>query len=272
MNVHGEPSQDPRSGADRRLGDEWEDWNGQLDSGDSYAPAWFFILLSVLAVFFLWGGGLLAAWLVYPRLAALGIAFLTWLLAGLWTAYLGIWYTAVLMAMFSQDGAMRPWVRHLGGIAWMAAPAVFLGRGFGISRDKVFHSFMLVHNRLEVLPPVVAEPEKLLLLVPRCLNRSVFQALAELKSRYGFTQMTVTGGTEARRAIAKLRPRGVIAVACERDLIAGVKDVKGRVPVLAFSNRRPEGPCQNTLVDMEQIENAIKLFLGQSLAKEEKGS
>ncbi len=266
------PPVEPARSADRKLGDEWEDWDGQVDTGDSSAPAWFFVMLAGCVTVMLWGLGLLVGWLVYPRLAALGVAFLTALLVGLWTVYLVVWYTFMLLAHLTSASQLRLWVRRLGGIAWMAAPAVMVGSWLGLSRDRVFHAFMLVHNRLEVLPPVVSQPERLLILVPRCLSRAVFQALAELKGRYGFTQMTVTGGTEARRAIGRLRPQGVIAVACERDLIAGVKDVKGRVPVLAFSNRRPEGPCQNTWVDMEKIENAIRLFLGQTLVKEEKSS
>ncbi|NTV53662.1 MAG: DUF116 domain-containing protein [Candidatus Firestonebacteria bacterium] len=167
---------------------------------------------------------------------------------------------------------MNRLVRRLGGLAWIVSPVMTLGGWLGIGRDRVSHAFMLVHNRLEVLPPPVSQREKLLVLVPRCLSREVFQALGALKAHYGFTQMIVTGGTEARRAIGKLRPQGVLAVACERDLLAGVNDVKGRVPILAFANRRPEGPCRNTVVDMQKIENGIKLFLGLSLKKEEKSS
>jgi len=97
--------------------------------------------------------------------------------------------------------------------------------------------------------------------VPRCLGRETLQALAALKEQYRFTQLTATGGTEARRAIAQMRPQGIVAVACERDLLSGVRDLKGRVPVLAFANDRPEGPCKNTCVDAARIENAIRQFL-----------
>jgi hypothetical protein len=270
--VHGEPLPDSPSGTDRKLGDQWEDWDGQADSGDTSAPGRLFLLLAGLAAFVFWAIGLLLGWLVFPRLAALHAGFLIFSLAGLWTAYLGIWYTAVILAWVASGAAPQFWVRRLGGVAWIAGPAMLLGKWLGFGRDRVSHAYMLVHNRLEVLPPRVAPPEKLLVLVPRCLNREIFQALGELKTRYGFTQMTVTGGTEARRSIGKLRPQGVIAVACERDLLSGVNDVKGRVPVLAFANRRPEGPCRNTVVDMQKIENGIKLFLGLSLKKEEKSS
>jgi len=270
--VHGEPLPDSPAGTDRKLGDQWEDWDGQADSGDTSAPGRLFLVLGALGVLGFWIVGLLLSWLVFPRSAAFQAGFVVFGLAGLWTAYLGIWYTAVLLAWVSPGSGMKFWVRRLGGLAWIAGPAMLLGKWLGIGRDRISHAYTLVHNRLEVLPPPVTQPEKLLVLVPRCLNREVFQALGELKARYGFTQMTVTGGTEARRSIGKLRPQGVIAVACERDLLSGVNDVKGRVPVLAFANRRPEGPCRNTVVDMQKIENGIKLFLGLSLTKEEKSS
>ena len=87
--------------------------------------------------------------------------------------------------------------------------------------------------------------------------------LWELKERYGLSQMVALGGTEARKAIAQIRPEGIVAVACERDLLVGIKDLRGRIPVLAFTTQRPEGPCKNTLVDIEEIEHAIRLFLGK---------
>jgi hypothetical protein len=272
MAVHGEPFPDSPSGADRKLGDEWEDWDGQTDSGDTSAPGRLFLILGGLAGLSFWVLGLFLSWLVYPRLSALGAGALGFGLAGLWTIYLGIWYTAVLLAWGTGARAFKFLARRLGGLAWIIGPAMIGGKWLGIGRDRVSHAYMLVHNQLELLPPPVSQPEKLLLLVPRCLNREVFQALGELKTRFGFTQMIVTGGTEARRAIGQMRPQGVIAVACERDLLSGVKDVKGRVPVLAFANRRPQGPCRNTVVDLQKVENGIKSFLGLSLTKEEKSS
>jgi len=67
----------------------------------------------------------------------------------------------------------------------------------------------------------------------------------------------------ARQLLAEKRPKGVIAVACERDLMAGVQDVKAAVPVIAIANKRPEGPCRNTTIDMTEMENAIRLYLGK---------
>jgi uncharacterized protein len=204
-----------------------------------------------------WG----AAWLMTPRLESLGVGWLGRALVSGWLLYLGVW-TLCLTFGFSGFRIFGWFLRWLGGLGWSIGPVAALGRLAGLSRDRVGHAFVLVHNRLEVLPPLVTESARLLVLVPRCLGREILQGLAVLKAQYGFTQLTTTGGTEARRAIAQMRPQGVVAVACERDLLSGVRDLKGRVPVLAFANQRPEGPCKNTQVDLALVEDAIRSFLG----------
>jgi uncharacterized protein len=262
--IHGEISKDPHPPvADRKLGDEWEDWDGTLGSGRTEAPAGVFLGLAAGVTFLAAGLGLGAWWLAAPRLAGLGLRTLGLTLTGLWLAYLGAWLAGLLLGVGGVRAGART-LRALGGLGWSIGPAVALGRALGLGRDRVGHAFVRVHNRLEVLPPLVPEAERLLVLVPRCLSREVMQGLQTLRGRYGFSQLTVTGGTEARRAIAQQRPRGIVAVACERDLLAGVRDVGGRVPVLAFPNLRPEGPCKNTTVDLVRVEEAVRRFLGRT--------
>jgi hypothetical protein len=71
-----------------------------------------------------------------------------------------------------------------------------------------------------------------------------------------------TGGTLARKHITDHRPDAVIAVACPRDLSSGIIDCFP-IPVYGILNQRPEGPCVNTLVDIEKIHWAIKNFVSQ---------
>ena len=56
------------------------------------------------------------------------------------------------------------------------------------------------------------------------------------------------------------RPRIIIAVACERDLSSGIQD-SYPMPVFGITNRRPYGPCYDTDVDLERVEEALKIFL-----------
>jgi hypothetical protein len=59
----------------------------------------------------------------------------------------------------------------------------------------------------------------------------------------------------------------IIAVACERDLSSGIQD-SYPLPVFGVINHRPHGPCYDTLVDLDKVEEALKLFLLPSPASE----
>lgn len=61
----------------------------------------------------------------------------------------------------------------------------------------------------------------------------------------------------ARLQIERMKPKAIITMACERDLVSGIQDVAEEIPVIAIPNRRPEGPCKNTEVNPEEVEEAI---------------
>jgi hypothetical protein len=67
--------------------------------------------------------------------------------------------------------------------------------------------------------------------------------------------------------IARVRPRAVVAIACERDLVSGVHDVAPRLPVLGTTLGLPDGPCKNTTVDLNSLEDRIRTFLGIDSAR-----
>ncbi|MDW7682313.1 MAG: DUF116 domain-containing protein, partial [bacterium] len=103
--------------------------------------------------------------------------------------------------------------------------------------------------------------EKILILLPRCLLRSIQKQVKELADKYQCLIFTVPGGELARKIIFEQRPAAIIGVACERDLMSGIRDVKN-IPVIGIPNLRPEGPCKNTTVDSRMVEEAIRYFLG----------
>jgi uncharacterized protein len=80
----------------------------------------------------------------------------------------------------------------------------------------------------------------------------------KIKNKYGLGIVIASGGTAAREMIRQKNPGIIIAVACETDLISGLRDVK-HVPVLGILNKRDNGPCRDTVVDM----GVIKSFLEQ---------
>jgi hypothetical protein len=245
--------------ADRRLGEEWADWDGRTLGFSSYTPGWVFMLLLLLTLATLVFVFSALIWLVNPRMVQLGLNSTGDIfLRVIWAAALG-YGILVWLGYFGWQVARRL-LKSVGGIGWAFPLAQVWGKLFKLSRDQVAHAYLLMHNRMEVLPPVIRDAAKLLLLLPRCLNRETLQGLRELQKKYGFTQTVAAGGTEARRSIAQHRPEGLLAVACARDLFSGIKDVAGRIPVLAFVNEMPEGPCKNTSVDLKQVETALQLF------------
>jgi hypothetical protein len=56
----------------------------------------------------------------------------------------------------------------------------------------------------------------------------------------------------------------VVAVACERDMVTGLHDVAGKVPVLGLTMTLPAGPCKDAALDFEMLERYLGAFVGRS--------
>lgn len=154
-----------------------------------------------------------------------------------------------------------------------------LGRVFKITQDKIQRSFIELNNYLLEIRSIRVQPRELLLLLPHCLQQSecsyriniditncrncgncMIGSLMNLAEKYRIKVKVVTGGTLARKEIEMLKPKAIIAVACERDLSSGILEASP-LPVLGISNERPHGPCHNTRVDLKLVEEGIKFFL-----------
>ena len=85
--------------------------------------------------------------------------------------------------------------------------------------------------------------------------------LLKLNEKFGVEVFIATGGTLARKKIIEKRPKAVVAVACERDLTSGIQDIKN-IPVLGVFNKRPNGPCFDTKIDIKEVEDAIIFLIG----------
>lgn len=151
-----------------------------------------------------------------------------------------------------------------------------VGTSLGKEKDQIRGSFIAVHNHIAKLKKVRVRPEQILLLLPHCIQYAdcghrvttdvdncrrcglcKLNEILELRDQYGFEIAVATGGTLARRKIIEARPQVVIGVACERDLVSGIQDVK-KIHVLGVTNERPFGPCFNTSVDVDEIESVVK--------------
>jgi hypothetical protein len=154
-----------------------------------------------------------------------------------------------------------------------------VGKLCGVSKDKVRRSFIEINNQLVLAQHPRVTSDKLLLLMPHCLQfhecqfritgnsvhckrcgKCPITGLVELSEKYGVGLAVATGGTLARRIVVERRPRMIIAVACERDLSSGIQD-SYPLPIFGIINRRPHGPCYDTQVDLEKVEQALTIFL-----------
>jgi len=154
-----------------------------------------------------------------------------------------------------------------------------VGKLCGVSKDQVRRSFIAINNQLVLAQHLKTTPDKLLLLMPHCLQfhecqfritgnvvhckkcgKCPIKGLVELSEKYEVGLAVATGGTLARRIVVERRPRMIIAVACERDLSSGIQD-SYPLPVYGILNHRPQGPCFDTLVNLERVEEALQTFL-----------
>ena len=166
--------------------------------------------------------------------------------------------------------------------------AVGLGRIFNIPRQRIEQSFIEVSNHLVRQHRIKVPASRIMILTPHCIQldtcahkitrniencrqcgRCCVGGMLGLAHKYGIHMGVATGGTLARQMVKEIRPKAIIAVACERDLTSGIQDVFP-LPVIGVLNERPFGPCFNTRVDIKKVEAAILDFLDTEEADDRK--
>ncbi len=211
-----------------------------------------------------------------------------WTLILLWGSIIGLglfmavvfWYLLELFRL--QKGAVKSGktLALIRTLLHELYPALYWLTGFfKVDKDALEIAYIQTNNHTiqGLIDKVPAE--KVLILLPHCLqwhecphkvagdgNRCVscgkcmIGDLRALTQRLGLPLVIATGGTLARKAIKENRPQLILAVACERDLAAGIYDMR-KLPVIGLLNERPEGPCKNTRVDMTALEELIHRFV-----------
>lgn len=158
--------------------------------------------------------------------------------------------------------------------------AVFMAKLLGTGKEKLLSSYIEVNNKLTCCKNYSFKGKQIMLLIPHCLQNSdcphkitahvnnckhcgkcKIGDILKLAEKYQINVKVATGGTLARKYIRDIKPQAVVAVACERDLSAGINDMTGVLPVIGVLNQRPHGPCFNTTVDIDAVELAIKKYL-----------
>jgi len=141
-------------------------------------------------------------------------------------------------------------------------------------KTLISFSNLLARRRRNRVPP-----ERLLLLVSSCLQRSacdckltesldrcracgqcIICRLRELAAEKGIRVFMATGGRLAAQKARDKSVEAIVAVACCKELAAGIRATFPK-PVLSLALGTPHGPCKDTTVDFEAVRQAVEFFL-----------
>lgn len=249
---------------DRRLGHEWDEWDGRpLPNGGNFD--------SSPGLFWRWslGAGLVGVaviaavlFVAAPRMAALHPA----VPAVLWVTLAGFAGTALLwwLLLYVAFRAGRPLLpepmAERGAFLRLMRLTSRVATRFG-RRDWVENAAVKVYNGLALGRRRRVGRDELLLLVPRCLSRETLDGVLGVAGKYGLSVFVATRGQLARRVIQERRPRAVVAVACERDMVSGLHDVADKVPVLGLTMSLPAGPCKDARLSLTQLEEWVRAYV-----------
>ena len=249
---------------DRRLGHEWDEWDGRpLPNRGDYdsAPTLFFgwsaaTLAAALAI------GALGLYLLGPRLALLHplIPKALWIGLAIAAALLWAWWAVLFLSYGTGRSLLPEGLAERGPLLRLMRLTSRMAGRFG-RRDWVENAAVKVYNALALLRRRKVGTGELLLLIPRCLSKETLDGVLGVAGRYGVPVFVATRGQLARRVILERRPRAVVAVACERDMVSGLHDVAGKVPVLGLTMTLPSGPCKDALLDLDKLESWVRAYV-----------
>ena len=217
------------------------------------------------------------------------VAGILWLLSPWFPSLLWWLVIAVLGVSFSYVAGMVLLLSLLGRLSltpkaallirlqvlWLYGFVEILFKGSN-NLMKLQHALIELNNRLIDACHFKVPFERILVLTPHCVQLSKcglkvtgeenhcsqcgacnVGTLKSIQKAYGVQVAIATGGTLARKVIKDKKPKLIIAVACERDLVSGLRDASP-LPVFAIQNQRPFGPCVDTTFDAVKLECVIR--------------
>lgn len=203
------------------------------------------------------------------------------------------WTFGVILVVFTLGILMLVAIilkgREVRGAKWLRGALVRylfpvitgIGKVLGIPKDDIRRSFIEINNDLVRSSSFKSPPKRILILMPHCIQRDEcpyritvevnncrrcgkcdFNELTQIADRFGIEMTVATGGTLARKVVVQTRPELILGVACERDLASGIVDTYP-IPVIGILIDRPEGPCVNTRVNVDLVNQALETFLSE---------
>lgn len=159
--------------------------------------------------------------------------------------------------------------------------SIVLSKFLDIPKDDIRKIYVKLNNTYIYSQKYNIKSEDILVLIPHCIQKHTCKLkvtnevknckacglcnvgdLVRLNEKTGVNVFIATGGTLARKKIIETKPKAVVAVACERDLTSGIQDIK-HIPVVGVFNKRPNGPCFDTNIDIKEVEDAINFLRGE---------
>lgn len=126
---------------------------------------------------------------------------------------------------------------------------------------------------------VRVRPDNLIVIVPHCLQKSGCRhniihdinsckrcracnicELLSIVEELGVRCYAAAGGRQAAAIVKDPKVEAIVAVACEKELTEGILAAFPK-PVVAVINKRPNGPCKDTCVDVKELKQAIRSLL-----------
>lgn len=249
---------------DRRLGHEWDEWDGKPlpNSGNYDSPPTLFFRWSAASIATFFGLVALALYLLAPRLALLSAAVSTaaWITLGVVAGVAWLWWGALLLSYLLRKPLLPERLAERGPLLRLMRLTSRVAERFG-KRDWVENAAVKVYDALALERGRKVGKGELLLLIPRCLSRAALDGVLGIAGRYDVPVFVATRGQLARRVIRERRPRAVVAVACERDMVSGLHDVAGKIPVLGLTMTLPAGPCKDAGLDLAKLEEWVKHYV-----------
>jgi hypothetical protein len=189
--------------------------------------------------------------------------------------------------MFLVIGLLRrsasPVVQKIGRniVDFFYPMTMWVGRLFGVSKEEIEDSYIKINNQMTVSQDRKYRPEEILILAPHCLQNTncphkitidvqnchrcgkcSVAGLLDIAEETGVNLVVASGGTFARKLAKEYQPKAIVAIACERDLTSGIKDMNAQhIPVVGVLNERPNGPCYNTTVQICKVRQALAEFI-----------
>lgn len=251
--------------------------NFKLDTKGKF----LFLFLSSVSLILLMILTTLIWWFISPRLHLIS-SYMAFFLLSL----LRIFYISVILGIFSiflscyfniSVNLLNKFIRF--SITILFPVNVLLGKFLKISKDKIRTSFVHVNNSFINPKKHKFLSSEVLILLPHCIQnydcnyritnnidncidcgKCNIMHLKRISKQYNVNIAIATGGTLARKIIVQTKPKCIIAVACQRDLVDGLLEVFP-IPVYGVLNDRPFGPCINTSVNFNKIEDFLNNFL-----------